>query len=345
MRKGLNLIFSLLFGLAVFGFFFYRSGVEEVFSVFANIQPLYIGIFFFISSLTFVPTVWRWGIVLNAHKKTIPFLSLLKYTIVGYAVSYVTPSVKVGGEPLRAYMLNKEYKVDLKTASSSIIIEKFVEFLGGVILGLIGFALFFSLPGINILIKLIVGISLLIGFVLLTILYYRSVTGKGSFSTLFVFFRLNKIARWKNFVYTIRGVEKHMHKFFAESKKAFFLSFLTYLLYMILVVFEFKFLLLGLGIDESLRTVLLSITVAGFVNFIPVPAALGFLEAGQASLFSLVRKEGSIGFALSIVTRIRALIFVAIGFSLITYFSGNRIGEKVSLFGCKKKNSSKKGKG
>jgi len=334
MRKGINLILSLLFGLAVFGFFFYRSGVNDVFSVFSNIHPLYLGIFFVISSLTFVPTVWRWGVVLKAHKKNIPFLSLLKYTLVGYAVSYVTPSVKVGGEPLRAYMLNKEHNVDLKTASSTIIIEKFVEFSGGAILGLVGLFLFFSLPGINFWLKLVMSISLFLGFLILSIIYYRTVMGRGSFSSLFVFFRLNKIAKWKNFVLTIRGVEKHMHKFFVESKKAFVLSFLTYFLYMIMVVFEFKFLLLGLGLDESIRTVLLSITIAGFANFIPVPAALGFLEAGQASLFSLIRKEGSIGFALSIVSRIRALIFVAIGFSLITYFSGNQFSDKI-----RKKNS------
>ena len=92
---------------------------------------------------------------------------------------------------------------------------------------------------------------------------------------------------------------------------------------------EFKFLLLGLGINASLVVIILALTVLGLVYFIPIPAGLGFLEAGQTGLFYALKGEGSIGFVLSLITRIRNLIFVAIGFSLIAYFSGGVVEKKL----------------
>ncbi|MBU2504124.1 MAG: flippase-like domain-containing protein [Nanoarchaeota archaeon] len=345
MKHKLNIILSLIVGLGIFGFFLYHVGVGSVFSIFLNIRPIYLGLYFVFTTLTFFPTAWRWGIILKAYGKRVPLRFLMKYTIAGYSISYLTPSAKVGGEPLRAYMLSKERGVDIKLASSSVIIEKFVELAGSAIFGVVGLVLFFSLPGVSLWLKLILGIALTIAFLLLIIVYHRSVTGKGSFSSLFLTFRLDRIAKWKSFVKVIRDVETHMKDFFVKQKKAFMLSFFTYLIYAVLVVFEYKFLLLGLGFNESIRTVILALIVAGFAGFIPVPASLGFLEAGQSTLFSAIKGAGSIGFALSLLVRLRALIFVALGFSFITYFSGKYAGNKIPFVGKKKKCSVKKGKG
>ena len=327
MGKRSNLILSLIIGLGIFGFFFQRVGTDSISLIFSNIKLFYLSIFFVITTLAFFPTAWRWQIILKAHKKKIPFWHMLKYTISGYAISYVTPMVNAGGEPMRAYMLKKEHGVDLKTGSSSIIIDKLVEFFGTTVFGVVGLVLFLFLPQISSLLKLLLGGAILFGFCVMIILYYRTIKGKGSFSSLFVFFKLHKIARWKNFVSVLEDVEMKMKNFFRKSKKAFVLSFVAYLLYGILAIFEFKFLLLSFGVNESVGTIILSITLFGLANFFPVPAALGFLEAGQTSLFTALRGEGSIGFALSLMIRIRALIFVAIGFAFITYFSGSQINK------------------
>jgi len=325
MGKRLNLILSLIVGLGIFGYFLYYVGVDSIIQIFSNINLLYLSLFFVVTTLAFFPTAWRWQIILKAHNKKISFWHILKYTISGYAVSYITPMVNAGGEPIRAYMLKKEHKVDLKTGSSSIIIDKFVELFGTVIFGVTGLFLFLFLPQISLWLKILLGGAILLGFFVMLILYYRTIKGKGSFSSLFVFLRLHKIARWKSFVLVLKDVEEKMQKFFNKSKKAFILSFVAYLFYGILAIFEFKFLLLSFGFDASITIVILSITLFGFANFFPVPAALGFLEAGQTSLFTALRGEGSIGFALSLMVRIRALIFVAIGFAFITYFGGNQM--------------------
>lgn len=323
-----NLIASLLIGAALFVFFLERVGIGSLGSIFSNVNPFYLAVYCVVTTLAFFPTALRWQVILKAHGKNVSFWAILKYTIAGYAVSYITPVANAGGEPVRAYMLKKEKHVDLKTGSSSIIIDKFVELLGTAVLGLIGLYLFLSLPLLSGMFKIIIGILLGFTFFVLFMLYYRTITGKGSFSSLFVFLRLHKIFRFRNFVHVLKNIEKKMESFFLDHKKEFLLSCLFYVLYGIIAIFEFKFLLLGLGINVSLKIIIMSITFFGIANFVPVPAALGFLEAGQSTLFSLVKNDASIGFALSLVIRARALSFVAVGFAIISHFSGKQL-EKI----------------
>jgi len=327
--KKKTLIISIILGAAVFLFFLYRVGLGAIGEVFQNVHLGYLAIYFIISTSTFIPQVLRWKVILKGYGKDVGFWMLLRQTIAGYAVSYVTPAVRIGGEPLRAYMLQKEAGIDLRTGSSSIIIDKFIELIGSLIFGAVGLVLLIFVPGIPFWFKVVLGSLILYGFYGLFVIYYRTVTDRGSFSELFVRLGFYKIKKIKGFVHTLEDVEGKLKKFFVEKKKEFFVSFSHYVIYGLLAILEFKFLLLGLGIDASLVVVVLALTVLGLAYFIPVPAALGFLEAGQTGLFYALRGEGSIGFVLSLVVRIRNLIFVAIGFSLIAYFSGKVVEKKL----------------
>jgi len=58
--------------------------------------------------------------------------------------------------------------------------------------------------------------------------------------------------------------------------------------------------------------------VVGFAYIIPVPAALGALEAGQASLFSLVGLGAGVGVVLSLLIRVRDIMWTFIGLSYLS---------------------------
>lgn len=322
--KKTSLIISILIGVGIFLFFLDRVGIDNIGNIFKNVNLLYLFIYFIISTSTFLPSVLRWKVILKGYGKKVPFLMLFKQTIAAHSISYLTPSVKIGGEPLRAYMLKKETNIDLRTGSSSIIIDKFVELAGSVIFGSFGLILFFLTPA-PFLFKIILASVIFCAFYGLFVLYYRTVTNRGSFSSLFLYFKFYKISRIKNFVHVLEDVERKLKKFFVKNKKEFLMCFFYYFIYGILIIFEFKFLLLGLGVDASLVIIILSLTVLGFVNFIPVPAALGFLEAGQSSLFYILIGKGSVGFVLSLIIRIRNLFFTALGLGIISYFTGGRL--------------------
>jgi uncharacterized protein (TIRG00374 family) len=324
-RKKLNLVVSVLIGLVIFGIFLYVLGVDAIVLIVSNISFPYLGIYLGITTLTFFANSWRLQIIMKAHKKKVPFKDLFRQNMAGYAVSYVTPSVRLGGEPLKVYMMKKENKVDYKTGSSGVIVDKFVELAGTVAFGAVGMIILLNLPEVPLYFKGILAFLIVGAFYVLAIFYYRTVKGKGSFSVLFNFFRLHKIARFKNFVRVLKDVERKLDRFFRGHKKEFFLSFFAYGVYGVLAVLEMKFLLLSFGVSLSVGLLIVVLTVLGLINFIPVPASLGFLEAGQSGLFYFLKGEGSIGFALSLMLRIRNLLFTALGFGLISHFSGRQV--------------------
>ena len=253
--------------------------------------------------------------------KKIPFIKLLKYSLVGYAISFSTPFMRIGGEPLRAIMLKKECGVDYKTGSSSLVIDRFIEFCGTILFGVVCLILLVFFP-INLYFKLILGFLVSFSSFLLFYFYYRSIKNKGSFSSLFVLFRLDKIRNWEKFTKILKDVENKVGYFFTNHKKEFFLSFLFYCMSGTFFILEFKYAFLIFGIDANITEIILAVTLLGIANLTPIPGGLGVLEGLQSGLFHLMKGEGSIGLALVLLLRVRALLVIVFGYSLALHFGG-----------------------
>jgi hypothetical protein len=253
---------------------------------------------------------------------------LFRQNIAGFAMAYVTPSVKLGGEPLKAYMLKKERNIRLRVGTSAIILDKFVEVVGTVIVGIIGLMILFFMPQIPSNLKVALGVIVIVSSGILYLFYYRTIRRKGLFSSAFRLLRFYKITRWKYLYKKIEAVESKMCQFLTLNKKEFFISLAVYMIYFAINIIEFKFLFLSFGINVSIMEIILTIVVIGIVNFIPVPAALGFLEISQSGLFSLLKDSAGIGLAFSLIVRLRNIIFTVIGFGIISHFSGEQIINK-----------------
>ena len=325
LKKRLNLAISLIIGIILFIITFRYFGLESIRLIYNNINPLYFFIYFIIGSSVFIINSLRVQVVLRAYRKKISLLKLIKQNIAGFAIAYVTPSVKLGGEPLKIYMMKKELGVDLKIGSSVMILDKFIEILGTLMVGVIGLIILFLMPGIPNEAKIILIGLIVIGSLILYWGYYRTVKKRGSFSTLFNLLRFYKITKWKGFFEIIEDVEAKMHKFFIFNKREFLISLFFYLVYMIINIVEFKFLFLSFGVNLSVSEIILTIVVLGIVNFIPVPAALGFFEASQSGLFSILKGSAGIGLAFSLIVRLRNIFFTLVGFTIISHFSGEQI--------------------
>ncbi len=330
MKKGLiNLIISIIIGLAIFIFFIYRTGPNAVKLIIQNISWIFFTLFFITAFLVHVLTTLRWRAILKGYKKNIPFWTLFRQVIAGYAVSYVTPVARFGGEPVRAYMLKKESNVAAKTGMASIIIDKFVELTGAMLLAVAGIIVLIYFPGLPASLKITLSIIAGIGFTILTAFYYRTITKTYSFSLVFNLFHLDKIKRLSKLSTMIKEIEKRMKKFFVKDKKQFIISNIMQGLYIIAIILEAKFLLLSFGVNASFAVIILALNVHGLATLIPVPAALGFLEAGESGLFKLIGQSGAVGLAFSLMIRVRDILFTSIGFASIAHFSGKQFGKKL----------------
>jgi len=313
---------GFIIGIILFFYFIYKLGPEALVLISSNLTLRYLGIYCFLTVFTFFPVVWRLQVILKSHGESVSVWSLFRQAIAGFAVSYVTPSVRVGGEPLKVYMLKKECGVSMRVGSSAIIIDKFVEILGLLFYGMVAIGILIFIPGIPLLFKSLFLLLIVFGFFVLYFFYKRTVNKQGSFSSLFILLRLSRFSTSKKLLPALKDMEEKMEVFFKHHKKAFFIASFFYLLSAVVIFFEFKYLFLTIGIDLSFPQLFLFLTLLGLVNFVPVPAALGVLEAGQTGLLHVLKGEGSIGLAISLLIRVRNLFFVAIGFLIFSEFSG-----------------------
>jgi glycosyltransferase 2 family protein len=298
----------------LFIFFLNKLGKDALQLITQNFSWYYITIYFIITLFAICPLVWRWQVILKAYNIKIPFISLLRMQMAGYTLSYITPASRVGGEPLRVYMLNQEHNVDLKTGTVSIVLDRYLELLGTVAFGVVGLILFLFTP-ISYKIKLMLSSAIILSSILLITFYYRLSKNKPFFSKI----------RYKKFNKTLEDIDNKMSDFIINHKKEFVYSFLFYCLSGFLFLIEFKYLLLSFGIESSITEIILIVTMLGAINFIPIPAQLGSLEAGQITLFKLLKGQGDIGMALSLLMRVRYLILISIGFLIISHFGFREI--------------------
>ena len=308
-KKKILAIICLSLGILLFIVFIFKFGKDASALITQNFNLKYILIYAGLTTFAIYPLVLRWQVILKAYNIKIPFISLLRMQISSYAISYLTPMARVGGEPLRIFMLKKEHNVDYKTGTVSVILDRYLEFLGSVAFGIVGLILFLFTP-ISYKIKLILTLAIVLASILLLTFYYRLSKNKPFFS---------KISP-KKFKETMKDIDSKMSDFIINHKKEFIYSFLFYCLSGFLFLIEFKYLLLSFGVESTITDIILIVTMLGATNFIPIPAQLGSLEAGQITLFKLLKGQGDIGMALSLLMRIRYLILVSIGFLIISHF-------------------------
>ena len=324
LKNKLNILFLIL-GIVLFGLFLYKFGIGAFDIIRHNINFMYLSLFVLTVGACCIPYSMRFKVILDSYGHKINIFRLVKQHICTFAVSYVTPASRLGGEPIRVYMLKKECDVDYKIGTTVVILDKFIEILGSALYGVIGLILLIVLFDIPSYFKIFFGVIVFLALFLLFIIYHRIINNRGVFSDLFLLLRLNKIKDWNKFIPTLKDIENKMSDFFKYHKKSFALSMIFYLISGILFIIEFKFLLLSIGMNASIFQIILAINVWGLTAFIPTPGSLGFLEAGQSGLFQIMQGNGTGGLAMILILRVCYLAMACLGFIFIIFFSGKQI--------------------
>ena len=97
----------LLIGIAIFIAVFHMIGISKILQ---NLQGL--NVFLYSLAICFIFCsifLWtlRWKLFIEAYGGKASTFNLSKNLIVGLAINNITPFAKLGGEPVRAYLLKK----------------------------------------------------------------------------------------------------------------------------------------------------------------------------------------------------------------------------------------------
>lgn len=271
-----------------------------------------------------------WNVIINngSKRKAIPFVKVLKYTISGYALNYVTPIGVLGGEPYRIMEI-KPYLGTAK-ATSSVILYAMMHIFSHFIFWAFSIVLYILMYFDRI--DMMMGLFLVIvaAFCSLGIYFFMKGYRNGlAMKTLRVFTHVPGLRRKaRRFVEekkdTVKRIDAQIAELHRQNKRTFHLSLFLEFASRIVGCLELWFIFMILTDTVSFwDCILIQAFTSLFANlFFFMPLEMGTREGGFALAVGGLSMSGAFGVLAGLLTRIRELIWVAIGIGLIKVGKG-----------------------
>ena len=313
MKKIIFFVISLILGIVLFVWVLRYIGVDEIKSAFTSfpLQTVFIVIALGFGHMFIV--IYRWMLILHAQGDMVRYRQLLAPKFIGFAISYLTPGLYIGGEPVRAYVLKKEAGVKFSHGLASIIVDKILDFtyplpflIGGLVYAIFTYNIAWGALGFFVLV--------LLGLIILLIFFYiQTYRGKGFFSALMVFLKLDRLKVVRRLYKKVQYFENLIITFFQKRRALFAKGLLLSLLAGSLIFFQFVVILNALGIGAGFFKIFVLMVFMILSFLIPIPGSLGSFEAGQVIVFKALNHPASVGVAFSLIIRVTELLKVAVG--------------------------------
>jgi len=252
----------------------------------------------------------------------ISFRTIWCIRLVGEAVNNVIPSLYVGGEAAKVYLLKRQ-GVGVIDATSAAVRSKTAQSIAQSTFIAMGAAVaFFALPASAAGVKWGFAGMALIGFTIMGLLF--AIQKHGMFMTLIGWvrklgFKLKSLSEKEE---KIRELDSEIYDFYNRDRKQFRRCTVTYLIGWAFDTIEIMVVchLLGTPVAWSDAFAIEAfISVARGFNIV-VPGSLGVQEFGIVGLFTLFGYGPDLGLVYAIVRRGRDVVFAAMGWALL-YFS------------------------
>lgn len=263
-----------------------------------------------------------WAILLRGAGIVVPWGSLTSALIAGYSVSYLTPSMYLGGEPVRAYLVAKRSGVPMARVMATVVVERLLAGVALLLFASLGG--FFALvsPKLTLADKRAVGIA--IG-VMAAFLFL------GIFSFARNFQWISRLIRLLSRVLPGRGrllraaarVQETEQEIYHAFTKRLCYTGLAFLFQILTVFFNYLrpqvFFYFAQNKLFSAPQLSLYFTLNAFLTaFLWItPGGMGVAEGGRMGIFSLLGIRPAGALAYSVLYRFVELCFVALGIYLL----------------------------
>ncbi len=259
----------------------------EIWNVLHRLRLWQIAALVAINIIVYLFVTLRWWIIARAGNKTIPYFPLVLIRVAVFGISYFTLGPQVGGEPLQVYYLQRKYGMTYTRATSTVIMDKLLEFLA-------------KIPMAAILLWPFIHITLMV----------RGIYPIGAALRL-AFSRSGK-PKWIRFIMVS---ERLAGLFCQRNPGALWMAAGASLAAGAGMIAEYTLITSFLGINlHSWQTI--AAWATSWLSFlVPLPGGLGALEASQ--VFTLGAFEISAALAISVVLLIRARDLLIGGLGLL----------------------------
>jgi uncharacterized membrane protein YbhN (UPF0104 family) len=309
-------------GIISLGYMIYGTGLIVIWE---NVQR---------TGIWFIPVIGSWLLIyiLNAFafraiirepglpESNLSFWAVLRLTISGYAINYITPFVALGGEPYR--ILELKPALGIQKATSSVLLYSLMHMFSHVLFWLASILLIVAVVPLSNVMLAGCGILLITGLVLGY--WFINVYKKGF--TVSTFRLLEKVpfikTRAREFALknaeNLYEVDEQIRVLYAERRNVFYASLFYEFVARTIGCLEIFFTAHAIGLEMSLsQSLIVSSGSSLFANLIFFfPMQLGTREGGLALALRSVGLPAAQGIFIGVVLRIREIVWIIIGLAL-----------------------------
>lgn len=281
--------------------------------------PLILGLWL----VVYLVNTLSWYIIINDEGKCegLSFWRVYKLTVSGFALNYTTPCGLMGGEPYRIMEL-KPY-TGVSKATSSVILYVMMHIFSHFWFWFLSIFLFiaFNKVGVSMGVLLgMIGAFCLLGIYFFSRGYKTGMAQKG----IRILTHVPYVKRWaRRFAEskseTLEQIDSQIALLHRQHKRTFYSSLLLELGARVLQSVEIYLILKAFAADVSIIDAILILAFSSlFSNLIFfTPMQLGTREGGLALAVDGLHLTGALGVYTGLITRLRELVWIAIGIFLI----------------------------
>jgi uncharacterized protein (TIRG00374 family) len=305
----------------------YKIGAETIIKGLIEIK-LWFFVIVFLWLIAYLLNTLAWKMIICSEKEErIPsFAFLLRTTITGYAINYITPFAEIGGEPYKIMQL-KEYMGSVK-ATSCVILYSMMHVFSHIVFWMISIVLvmlFYRLTWVA-----FAALSVLfLVFVFAILLFFEGYKKGLIVRTFKIMGKIPLIKKWaRQMLETksdrLKEMDYHIAHLHTHRRLFFYWSLFVELASRFLTCCEVNIIMFALsGMFPGLHVSFLDavIITAGYSLFANVvffvPMQIASKEGGYMLAFEMLGLPSSPAFIISIITRIRELFWIFAGTMLM----------------------------
>ena len=331
MRSKLVLVANFLVGSGLLAYILYRYGGGAVGLLAKDISPGFVAAFVGSVTATLFCLTWRWRSLLSLLARSPSLLRMVLFRSAAQTLATLIPSGKLGGDPLRAWLVVRE-RVDAGSAIASVAVDRTLEVASTAPFSLVFAAILLQRGVPNITEAMVTVLVATVGlFVGIVIAVRRLRRGAGLVTALARNTKLNRFDFVQSRMHVLEDSESDVAKL-ADDSARIRAAFAKGIVANLLVIAEFFFLLVAFGLPSDPVAIVAAVFATGAAHMLPVPGGIGVLEGAQVWIFSVLGYPADVGLAVGLAARLRELFWMlpGLGYGLARWVSALRVRIRAS---------------
>lgn len=311
-----NLIIFILLITFTFYIILKDQNILDILSILVNVKIQYVFIAILCMCLYFVGETINIGRTLKILNEKSSFGRNVKYTLIGFFFSSITPAAS-GGQPMEIYYMHKD-KISVANSTLALLINLCSFQIITISFALISIIFNFNLLNQSLMWFFVLGITL--NSMALALLLIGIFSKKLSEALIKFAIKILKFFKYRKVEKVQEKLENEVKQYqgsanYIKSNKEVIVKTLITTLVQVLIYYSIPYwVYLAFGLSESniFRIITMQAVLYATVSGIPLPGAVGITEGGFMSIFKPIFAAGIISSAMLLTRGVNFYLFVII---------------------------------